>query len=131
VMGRWFFATNERSAALIIDPDRHMKYNLSPDGTTDGILSDGCKIMLEDDDWMIYVFRWKSGEVASLSIYGDDGTEFETHNTAQRFILPSINEVAQPFLVGAPAEYGMEIKSVKVFDRALDDEELTPDLLTK
>ncbi|MCX6970316.1 MAG: hypothetical protein NTV93_09210 [Verrucomicrobia bacterium] len=131
VMGRWFFATNDRSAALIIDPERHMKYNLSPDGTTAGILTEGCAATLEDNMWRIFVLRWKQGEIASLSIYGNDGTQLETHKTAQKLILPSIKKVAQPFLVGAPANYGMEIKSVKVFDRALGDEELATDLLTK
>lgn len=131
VMGRWFAATDERSASLLLDPERHMRFNLSPDGTTAGILSEVCEATLEDNEWRIFVFRWKQGELVSFSIYGNDGTHLETHNTASRFIPPSIKQVAQPFLVGAPAKYGMEIKAVKVFDRALDDEDLTTDLLTK
>lgn len=131
VMGRWFAASNDRSAALILDPEKKMKYNLSSDGTSQKILSEGCDTVLPADQWRIFVFCWKAGELASLSIYGNDGTLLENHKTSPKFILPSIKQVALPFRIGAPANYGMEIKSVKVFDRALATEELTPELLTK
>jgi hypothetical protein len=131
VMGRWFFASNDRSAALILDPNKIIRFNLSSDGTSQNCLSEGGGYAIPEDQWRIFVFRWKQDELASLSIYGNDGMHLQTHKTAQKFLLPSIKQVSQPFLIGAPAKYGMEIKSVKVFDRALTEEELTADLLTK
>ena len=131
VMGRWFAASNDRSAALILDPNKLMRFNLSSDGTSQKVLSEGGSYAIHEDQWRIFVFRWKQGEQAALSIYGNDGMHLQTHKTAQKFLLPSIKQVSQPFRIGAPANYGMEIKSVKVFDRALTEEELTADLLTK
>lgn len=132
VMGRWFAASNDRSAALILDPNKMIRFSLSSDGTSQKVLTEGPSgVAVPEDQWRIFVFRWKQGELASLSIYGNDGMHLETHKTAQKFILPSIKQVSQPFLIGAPAKYGMEIKSVKVFDRALAEEQLTADLLTK
>ena len=131
VMGRWFAASNDRSAALILDPNKMILFSLSSDGTSQKVLSEGGGYAIPEDQWRIFVLRWKQGELASLSIYGNDGMHLQTHKTAQKFLLPSIKQVSQPFLIGAPAKYGMEIKSVKVFDRALTEEELTADLLTK
>ena len=131
VMGRWFAASNDRSAALMLDPNKTMRFNLSSDGTSQKVLTEGGGYAIPEDQWRIFVLRWKQGELASLSIYGNDGMHLQTHKTAQKFLLPSIKQVSQPFLIGVPAKYGMEIKSVKVFDRALTEEELTADLLTK
>jgi hypothetical protein len=130
-MGRWFAASNDRSAALILDPNKMILFSLSSDGTSQKVLSEGGGYAIPEDQWRIFVLRWKQGELASLSIYGNDGMHLQTHKTAQKFLLPSIKQVSQPFLIGAPAKYGMEIKAVKVFDRALTEEELTADLLTK
>jgi hypothetical protein len=131
VMGRWFPASNDRSVGLLLGADQLMKFGICADGTIKGVRSESLSVPIPADNWRIFVFRWKAGQLASLSLFSNEGKRLQTHNMGEKFILPSIKQVNQPFLVGAPADYGMEIKAVKVFDRALTEEELTADLLTK
>ena len=108
-----------------------MKFAISSEGTFETTRSASLTIPIPADNWRIFTFRWKAGEMASLSLFSNEGKLLQNHKLSAEFILPSIKQVTQPFLVGAPPEYGMEIKAVKVFDRALTDDELTADLLTK
>ena len=131
VMGRWVTSANDRSAAMLLGSDQLMKFAISSEGTFETTRSESLTFPIPADNWRILTFRWKAGEMASLSLFSNEGKLLQTHKMSAAFILPSIKQVTQPFLVGAPPEYGMEIKAVKVFDRALTEEELTADLLTK
>jgi hypothetical protein len=131
VMGRWVISANDRSAAMLLGSDQLMKFAISSDGTYETTRSESLTFPIPADNWRIFTFRWKAGEMAALSLFSNEGKLLQNHKMAAEFILPSIKQVTQPFLVGAPPEYGMEIKAVKVFNRALTDEELTPDVLMK
>jgi hypothetical protein len=69
VMGRWFPASNDRSVGLLLGADQLMKFGICADGTIKGVRSESLSVPIPADNWRIFVFRWKAGQLASLSIF--------------------------------------------------------------